>query len=81
MQLAVMLCPLPSRHSQAGALAQVAAFASGACLKEGGLLTGVPTMFCYELNVGFTVCPGHRFRWWLWMLFATSCDGVLGSGF
>ena len=47
-----MLCPLPARHSQAGALAQVAAFAIGAYLK-----------------------------WWLWMPFATSCDGVLGSGF
>ena len=43
VELAVII-----RHSQAGALAQVAAFAIGAYLKEGGLLTGVPTMFYYE---------------------------------
>ena len=38
------MCPLSCRHS----LGQVAACAIGANLKEGGLLTGVPTMFCYE---------------------------------
>ena len=38
---------------------------------------------CFVMNsmLASTVCPGHRFRWWLWTLFATSCDGVLGSGF
>ena len=77
-----MPCALCLRRSQAGAgaRAQGAAFAIGAYLNEGGLLTGVPTMFCYEVMLAWP-CPGHRFRWWLRMQFATFCDGVLGSGF
>ena len=74
-------CQRLCRHSQQGALAQVAALTVGMHIKESGL---VWTKFCLATScphARMSICPGRRFRWSLWMPSASTCDGVLAQIF